>query len=109
MHVICLFVCKLSVIRVCCVDERCVSSVAVCAGAGSSVLRGVRASLYITGEMSHHDLLDATQRGISVILTEHSNSERGFLTHSKDKLTALLNSKIDVLVSTRDHDPVDII
>lgn len=32
-----------------------------------------------TGEMSHHEVLDAVHKGIHVILTRHSNSERGFL------------------------------
>lgn len=31
-------------------EERLVDTVAVCAGSGSSVLRGVRADLYVTGE-----------------------------------------------------------
>ncbi|RZC41700.1 GTP cyclohydrolase 1 type 2 NIF3L1, partial [Asbolus verrucosus] len=56
-----------------------VSSVALCAGSGSSVLKGVEADLYLTGEMLHHDILDATQNGIHVILCNHSDSERGFL------------------------------
>ena len=34
-----------------------VSSVAVCAGSGSSILLGVAADLFVTGEMSHHEVL----------------------------------------------------
>ena len=33
----------------------------------------------LPGEMSHHEVLDAVHRGTHVILTRHSNSERGFL------------------------------
>lgn len=29
--------------------------------------------------MSHHEVLDSVQKGTHVILTRHSNSERGFL------------------------------
>lgn len=35
--------------------------------------------LLLTGEMSHHEVLDAVHKGSHVILTRHSNSERGFL------------------------------
>ena len=34
-----------------------VSSVAVCPGSGSSILLGVAADLFVTGEMSHHEVL----------------------------------------------------
>ena len=37
-------------------DPLLVSTVAVCAGSGASVLRGVKADLYVTGEMSHHEV-----------------------------------------------------
>lgn len=40
---------------------------AVCCGG-----RGAEADLYLTGEMSHVDILDATFQGINVILCEHN-------------------------------------
>ncbi|XP_060593558.1 NIF3-like protein 1, partial [Ruditapes philippinarum] len=57
-----------------------VSSVAVCAGSGGSVLRNVTADLYVTGEMSHHEVLHAVYNNSAVILCDHSNTERGYLT-----------------------------
>lgn len=84
-----------------------VSSVALCAGSGSSVLNGVQADLFMTGEMSHHEVLDATQRGIHVILSNHSNSERGFLKVFKNELeNKLLGGTVDVVVSQIDRDPL---
>ena len=57
-----------------------VGVVAVCAGSGASILAHAgNADLWITGEMSHHEALDAQQNGVSVLLCEHSNTERGFL------------------------------
>ncbi|CAE1308573.1 NIF3-like protein 1 [Acanthosepion pharaonis] len=46
-------------------DDEIIKSIAVCAGSGSSVLRGVKADLYITGEMSHHEVLSAIHNGSS--------------------------------------------
>ena len=80
-------------------------SVACCAGAGSSVLAGCDVDLYLTGEMSHHDVLAATSQGISVILLDHSNSERGFLTHLKSRLSDKLPN-VELVISETDRDPL---
>ena len=57
-----------------------INSIAVCAGSGSSILRSApKVDLWVTGEMGHHDVLAAVAKGISVILTNHSNSERMYL------------------------------
>ena len=84
-------------------------TVAVCAGSGAQILRGIEADLYITGEMSHHEVLDATSRGTSVILCDHSNSERGYLMVLQQRLNTLFENKINIIVSTVDKDPLDIV
>ncbi|XP_050304649.1 NIF3-like protein 1 [Anthonomus grandis grandis] len=81
--------------------ESLISTLALCAGSGASVLAGQSADLYLTGEMLHHDVLDATQKGISVILCNHSDSERGYL-KTFQKLFA--NEQLAVHVSTVDKD-----
>ena len=55
------------------------ATIASCAGSGSSVLSGTPSDVWLTGEMSHHEVLDAVHAGSTVLLAEHSNSERGFL------------------------------
>lgn len=82
---------------------------AICAGSGSSVLRNVAADVYWTGEMSHHDVLDAVHRGTSVVLCEHSNTERGFLKHFAPKINQALEHKVDVIISAKDKDPLIVI
>ncbi|GIX84916.1 NIF3-like protein 1 [Caerostris extrusa] len=89
-----------------------ISTVAVCAGSGASLLKGVPADLYITGEMSHHDLLDAIHKKTSVILCEHSNSERGYLVNLASELQHKLHSvhpDCKFIVSKIDKDPVSIV
>ncbi|XP_049954098.1 NIF3-like protein 1 isoform X1 [Schistocerca serialis cubense] len=91
-------------------NDSLVSTIAICAGSGASVLRGVKADLYLTGEMSHHEVLDAVHDGHHVILCEHSNSERGFLTYFADILAnKLLDGKVQVLVSVADKDPLQVV
>ena len=92
-----------------------VRSIAVCAGSGASVLTGAKADVYITGEMSHHEVLAANAAGVSVILTNHSNCERGYLPVFKQKLieawaqqaaAANIATPLEVIVSAVDADPL---
>ncbi|KAM6348548.1 NIF3-like protein 1 isoform 1-T4 [Alca torda] len=88
--------------------ESPVKKAALCAGSGSSILKGTEADLYLTGEMSHHDILDAVANGISVVLCEHSNTERGFLSELRDMLASHLHYKINIIVSEKDRDPLQV-
>lgn len=82
-----------------------IKTVAVCAGSGSSVLRNTKADLYITGEMSHHEVLDATHNGSTCFLLNHSNSERYFLGCFKSILLKEFPD-LPVFVSEKDEDPL---
>ena len=92
------------------VQKNLVKTIAICAGSGGSVLRGVKADMYLTGEMTHHEVLDAVSKGIHVVLCEHSNTERGFFVDKfRDVLLNMLESKVEILVSVEDTDPITII
>ncbi|XP_077359536.1 NIF3-like protein 1 isoform X2 [Festucalex cinctus] len=90
-------------------QESFVRTVAACAGSGASVLNGVQADLYITGEMSHHEVLDAVAKGTSVILSDHSNSERGYLSVFREKLAEKVPAHVVVMVSKADRDPLEVV
>jgi dinuclear metal center YbgI/SA1388 family protein len=84
-----------------------IARVALCAGAGGSLFEHVRGvDLFVTGEMRHHDVLDKLRSGASVILAEHTHTERGFLPELAQSLEALTNGQIQTLVSARDADPL---
>jgi dinuclear metal center YbgI/SA1388 family protein len=85
-----------------------VASVALCAGAGGSVLGGVEADAYVSGEMRHHDVLDAKAQGTSVILCEHTNTERGYLPILRAKLALRLGRGVEVRVSRTDREPLEL-
>jgi len=82
-----------------------IRTAAAVAGSGASVLRGVKADLYLTGEMSHHELLDAVHDDVTVILANHSNTERNYLKVFADKLLEAM-PQLDVRVSEADRDPL---
>ncbi|XP_070204333.1 NIF3-like protein 1 [Littorina saxatilis] len=86
-----------------------IRTVAVCAGSGASVLGGVKADLYLTGEMSHHEVLDAVCKGTSVVLCDHSNTERGFLKVVQGRLKEKLGNGVEVIVSETDRDPLVVV
>jgi putative NIF3 family GTP cyclohydrolase 1 type 2 len=63
-------------------DNIDIKTVGMCPGSGSGVLLrgdGPIPDLLLTGEMSHHEALAATERGSVVISLSHTNSERGYL------------------------------
>lgn len=86
---------------------RPISTVALCAGAGGSVVNGSAADLIVTGEMRHHDVLRATENGTSVVLSEHTNSERGYLPGLRARLCEAGFGF--VAVSERDRDPLSVV
>ncbi|KAI0059428.1 NGG1 interacting factor 3-like protein [Artomyces pyxidatus] len=96
-----------------------VQSVAICAGSGGSVLDGVDADVYFTGEMSHHEVLATIAAGKNVILCGHTNTERGYLPILASKLRnefasaevgdCSLAEQLTVIVSTADRHPLDIV
>ena len=59
--------------------------------------------------MSHHEVLDFVHKGTSVILTDHSNSERGYLKVLKPKLESIFENNIKIIISEKDCDPLKVI
>jgi dinuclear metal center YbgI/SA1388 family protein len=93
-----------------------IARIAVCAGAGGSLFeRASRsptgekvqdADLFVTGEMRHHDVLAKLRAGSSVILSEHTHTERGFLPEFGRRLESLAEGQLRVLISERDAEPL---
>ncbi len=81
--------------------------VAVAAGAGGDLLHDAvdaGADVFVTGEVRHHDALSATRRGMTVIATLHSNSERAAVQAFAARLGERL-AGVAVVPSARDRDP----
>ncbi|OSD06122.1 NGG1p interacting factor 3 [Trametes coccinea BRFM310] len=76
-------------------EKTMVSTIAICAGSGGSMLLGVDADVYFTGEMSHHEVLAAVQSGHNVILCGHTNTERGFLPWLAKDIEEFIQEEID--------------
>lgn len=76
-------------------ERATVQTIGLCAGAGGSVCSiaiDEGCDVFITGEMTHHNVVAATARGCTVMLTGHTNSERGYLPTLKNQLAELLPS-----------------
>jgi len=90
---------------------RLVDTVAVAAGSCGSLWRAAvddGASVYLTGEMRHHDALAASAAGLDVICVGHSHSERLTLERLAGRLGRML-PKLKVVLSRADRDPFDIV
>lgn len=82
--------------------------VAVAAGAGGELLEdAIRAGadVFVTGEVRHHDALAAARRGVTVIATLHSNSERAAVRAYAERLRVRLDGAVEVAASRADTDP----
>ncbi|OAF70380.1 hypothetical protein A3Q56_01891, partial [Intoshia linei] len=90
-------------------NKKDIQSIAVCVGSGASIFKDIHADLLITGEMSHHDILNSISKGSSIILTEHTNCERIYMnTVLMEKLRKMVeNTRISILYSELDRDPIE--
>lgn len=82
--------------------------VAVAAGAGGELLEdAIRAGadVFVTGEVRHHDALSAARRGVAVIATLHSNSERAAVRAYAARIRETLGMAAIVTASDADADP----
>ena len=87
---------------------RLYGSIGVCAGAGGSCVddaieQGCEA--FLTGEMKHHDIISARERGCTVLLAGHTNTERGYLKILRKSLSRALPG-VSFVISRRDRDPL---
>lgn len=83
-----------------------IRTAAVCAGAGGSLLADLHdVDFLLTGEMRHHDVRELTDRGTSVVLCDHTNTERGYLPRYAARIRAKWPD-LEVNVSHRDRDPL---
>ena len=84
---------------------RKITHIGVCAGAGADlalIAAENNVELFITGEMTHHEVLAHLDRGLGLILAGHTNTERGYLPVFASRLKRSLPG-LDVRVSEADH------
>ncbi len=84
-----------------------VRRVAICAGSGRSVFENAPdAEVYVSGELGHHDVLALVSRGKSVVLAEHTHTERGYLPRLRDRLLGVLGDEVEILIAETDREPL---
>ena len=84
-----------------------VRRLAVISGAGGGLFEealAAEADCLLTGEADHHDALDATRLGLSVVATSHYATEFPALAAVAEKLRAAF-PEVEVLLSAEDRDP----
>lgn len=84
-------------------------SVAVCPGSGGSVLAGRHeVDILLTGELGHHEVLAHVEHGGAVVLTDHTNCERGYLPQYAARIERACPD-LTVVVSSVDRDPLSVV
>ncbi|MDR0886836.1 MAG: Nif3-like dinuclear metal center hexameric protein [Clostridiales Family XIII bacterium] len=89
-----------------------VRKVALCAGSGSdsipaAILR--KCSLFITGDVKHHQAQAAKESGLNIIDAGHYATENHFVTQLSEKLKDAHGDSLTVIQSTVNADPFDAI
>jgi dinuclear metal center YbgI/SA1388 family protein len=87
--------------------DKPVSRIGVCPGSGASLAKAASDSgceVFVTGEMKHHEMLDALNSGMSLILAGHTNTERGYLARLGRRLEELVPG-LKAVVSQSDRSP----
>jgi dinuclear metal center YbgI/SA1388 family protein len=86
-------------------ESRSIRSIAVCAGAGGSVFEKLPAfDLFVTGEMRYHEVRARALGGSSVVLCEHTHTERGFLPLLAQRLSRETAGQVTFHVSRCDRE-----
>ncbi|KAI0348166.1 NGG1p interacting factor 3 [Trametopsis cervina] len=103
-------------------EDKTVTTVGIGAGSAGSIVAQSKADVWITGEMSHHEVLAAVASGHTVILCGHTNTERGYLRRLARKLreevvadaeqadvkTAQDLESLEVVISEKDKHPLQL-
>lgn len=82
--------------------DAAIERVALSCGAGGEFLRRayeLGASVFVTGEMKHHERIEAQGLGMQVILAGHEETERVVLAPLKERLEALLPECTPVFIA----------
>jgi putative NIF3 family GTP cyclohydrolase 1 type 2 len=89
-------------------EDRPISHIGVVPGSGASLSRLAHTEgceLFVTGEMKHHEVMGALNAGMSVLLGNHTSTERGYLPRLAQQMRKLVPA-IEIVVSQVDHDPL---
>lgn len=88
-------------------DDQKFKTIGIVPGSGGSFAQLAKCEgceLLITGEMTHHEILAASQSGLSILLAGHTNTERGYLKRLHEKLANQLpNAQIELSKVDRDQ------
>jgi dinuclear metal center YbgI/SA1388 family protein len=84
-------------------NSRKIKKIALCTGAGNSLLEQVSnldIDLYITGDITHHNALRAKELGLNILEVEHFDTEKFFIKAIYEQLIKFGISK-DILIKSK--------
>lgn len=92
-------------------NQREIRTIGLCPGAGGSMLADAGPiDAYLTGEMRHHDVLAAVDRGTAILLAGHTQTERPYLLRYAKRLAAAAiddasGADVEWVISKADQPP----
>ena len=80
-------------------EEEPVTIAAVCPGSGGSTIQAAvdkGAQVLVTGDISHHEGIDANARGLMIIDAGHYGLEHVFMEYMEEYLKNTLGSQVEI-------------
>lgn len=89
-----------------------VKKVALCTGAGSSLVESVAGTgtdVFITGDITYHTAMRAREIGLNLIDVEHFDTEKFFACAMEERLKDVLPDNIDIIKFENERSPFEIL
>lgn len=86
-----------------------IKRIGLCAGAGSSLIQEAGPiDAFLTGEIRHHDALQAASQGLALLLAGHTQTERPYLPTYRRNIKKLTGKAVDWHISKTDRPPTSL-
>lgn len=87
-----------------------IDKVGLCTGAGvemCALAQNIGCQVFITGDVKHHDAVDAMEMGMNVIDAGHYGTEKIFINNMAAQLKTIFGDKIEIIEAESNRNPFD--
>ena len=87
-----------------------IDKIGLCTGAGvetCAIAQKIGCQVFITGDVKHHDAVDAMEMGMNVIDAGHYGTEKIFISNMAAQLRELLGNKVEIMGAESNRNPFD--
>lgn len=90
--------------------ESMIKKIGLCTGAGIEMLEAAEkqgCNLFITGDIKHHDAVNAMEKGLCTIDAGHYGTEKIFTENMSDQLKKIFDNRVEIAEAQSNRNPFD--